>query len=68
MAARKDNKETSRVSVTLDRADHEFLERLAGEQERSVSWVAARAIHLFLIEARKLSGPVPGFGPPARDR
>jgi predicted transcriptional regulator len=58
---------TSRVSVTLDQADCEFLERLAREQERSVSWVAARAIHLFLAEARKTSGNAAGFAAPAKD-
>jgi hypothetical protein len=67
MAARK-GKVTSRVSVTLDKADHEFLERIAGERERSVSWVAARAIHLFVAAANKGSGPVPGFDPPAEER
>jgi predicted transcriptional regulator len=67
MVLRKAGSRTSRVSVTLDQADHEFLERLAGEQERSVSWVAARAIHLFLADARKMSGTVPGFEPPAKD-
>jgi hypothetical protein len=64
MATHKAKGQTSRVSVTLDRTDHEFLERLATDQERSVSWVAARAIHLFVSEARKGSGPVPGFDSP----
>jgi len=59
---------TSRVSVTLDRTDHKFLERIAGEQERSVSWVAARAIHLFVAKASEGSGPVPGFDPPAKEQ
>jgi hypothetical protein len=66
VATRK-GKVTSRVSVTLDRADHEFLARIAGEQDRSVSWVAARAIHLFVAEASKAPGPVPGFDPPGRE-
>lgn len=57
---------TSRVSVTVDRADHEFLARIAAEEERSVSWVAARAIHLFVAEARK--GPVLGFEAPEKAR
>jgi predicted transcriptional regulator len=62
------SKATSRVSVTLDREDHEFLERIASAQDRSVSWVAARAIHLFVAEARKSSGPVVGFDQPSRER
>ena len=67
MGVRKGNKPTSRLSVTVARGDHEFLERLAKDQERSVSWVAARAIHLFVAEAKRTDGPVPGFERPAKE-
>lgn len=67
MAAQKGNKATSRLSVTVERADQEFLERIAKDQDRSVSWVAARAIHLFVADARRKEGPVPGFEGPGKE-
>jgi len=42
-----------RISVTLSTQDLEFLQELAASRERSISWLAAHAIGLFLMEARK---------------
>jgi hypothetical protein len=67
MAASKNNRLTSRLSVTVNRADWEFLERLAEAQDRSMSWVAARAIHLFVINARR-SAESPSASGPSNDR
>lgn len=67
MAARREGSATSRVSVTLEKTDHEFLQRLARQRDRSVSWVAARAIHLFLAEARKAPDTVLGLDSPTKD-
>jgi len=57
-----------RVSVPVEEADREFLDRLAAQQERSLSWVAARVIHLFVAEARKKPGAPPaGFSTDGRE-
>lgn len=42
-----------RVTISLEPASLEELERLALEQERSVSWIAGRAIRFYLAERRK---------------
>lgn len=50
-----------RVSVTLSAGDLELLEQLATKQQRSVSWIAARAIRFFLSETRRGSQLVLDF-------
>ena len=61
MAARKPKGETSRVSVTIDQADREILQRIADEQDRSVSWVA-QAIHLFVADIKRGTATAATFG------
>jgi hypothetical protein len=59
---------TKRVSAPVEKADREFLDRLAAQQERSLSWVVARVIHLFVVEARKKPGGAPaGFSSNGRE-
>jgi predicted transcriptional regulator len=53
MAGRTPKTKANRISVTIDTADRAFLTQLASDQDRSLSWIAARAIHLFVAEARK---------------
>jgi predicted transcriptional regulator len=66
--ASKAKVETTRVSVTLAKDDRDLLERLAKQRDRSLSWIAGRAITLFLVQARKTEGSVPGLEPPAGER
>ena len=42
-----------RISVTLSIEDRGLLQEIAASKERSISWMAAHAIGLFLSEARK---------------
>lgn len=42
-----------RVSVALEDADRQVLEQIAEAQDRSLSWIASRAIRFFLEERQK---------------
>jgi predicted transcriptional regulator len=44
---------TRRISVQLSIEEIEALQKVASASERSVSWVAARAIRIYLADSQK---------------
>jgi predicted transcriptional regulator len=48
-----DQAKIKRLSVGLDPDDRDFLEKLASERDRSLSWMASHAIRFYLAEMRK---------------
>ena len=48
----KGKKPTIRLSITVDRADHAELARLAAEHDLSLAWVVRRAITDFVERNR----------------
>lgn len=51
--SRKKKGNSTRVSVTIDAEDLALLQQMAEERDRSVSWMAGRAIRFYLTEMRR---------------
>jgi predicted transcriptional regulator len=54
----------TRISVSLTPEEIRALQEIANTWERSLSWVAARAIRLYLAESRTGQQAVPSPGTP----
>jgi metal-responsive CopG/Arc/MetJ family transcriptional regulator len=55
----RDGRDTHRVSVTLSKATHAELDRLAAKQGMTVSWIVRRAAEQFV--ERENGGPTLPF-------
>ena len=56
-----------RISVPLTPEEVEALQEIASTCERSLSWVAARAIRLYLADCQKGSRAVAASGTPGAE-